>query len=517
MRFIKRLILPIIVLLLVIQTPISGYCQVGAVGKTAVKGAAKKTAKSAVKTEIKTTTKQAVKKGVVKSSTKIAKSESKSLTKNAIKKEVQISIEKGTSKTAREATEAVLKREARETASESLVTTTVKKAEKKALKKGENVAAKKGIKTTAKASATKTITKASAQESKAIMNSAVKAEVKSISKVSGVRAAQKVSTKEISMSVATESVEKALNKTAAKRWESLVKADSHTTEILLKDLEANPQLAKQFKQNPALLDVYHRNIGSPTYRTDLNLLRYQFDGANKFSEELVFLDKTTKQRIKYTGDNLNIVEKNGVNYIKDVKTDKVLGTISGTAENRMIYVEGDGQELLNLYHLGNTTYIVDDGYMKIMYKTDKQGVLIGCNSHHYKKLPHDIGKDRNKGKILRIKEIKNDYTSAGTRSSRYHNLDDDGGHIVPKSLGGSDYFINVFPQNRSMNRSGIWKKSELEAKKAIQQGKDVERNIVFIKDGNTSLRPSSVHLIQKIDGEVTVDAIIDNPKVIKTR
>lgn len=517
MRFIKRIILPIIVLLLVIQAPASGYCQAGAVGKTAVKGAAKNAAKSAVKTEIKTTTKQAVKKGVAKSSTKIAKSEAKSLTKNAIKKEVQISIEKGTSKTTREATEAVLKREARETASESLVTTTMKKAEKKALKKGENVVAKRGIKTTAKSSATKTITKASAQESKAIMNSAVKAEIKGISKVSGVRVAEKVSTKEISMNLATESVEKALNKTAAKRWESLVKADSHTTEILLKDLEANPQLAKQFKQNPALLDVYHRNIGSPTYRTDLNLLRYQFDGANKFSEELVFLDKTTKQRIKYTGDNLKIVEKNGVNYIKDVKTDKVLGTISGTAENRMIYVEGDGRELLNLYPLGNTTYIVDDGYSKIMYKHDKQGVLIGYNSHHYKKLPRDIGKDRNKGKILRIKEIKNDYTSAGTRSSRYHNLDDDGGHILPKSMGGSDYAMNVFPQNRNMNRSGIWRDSERAAKEAIQQGKVVDINMVFKKDGNTSLRPSSVHLIQKIDGVVTIDAIIDNPKVIKTR
>lgn len=515
MKYIRWKIWPLLLLFLIIHTPYNCYSQAGIIGKTAVKGSTKNAAKSAVKTELKATTKQAVKKEIVNSSTKIAKRSAKSLTKNAIKKEVQISLEKGTSKTAREATEAVLKREARETASESLVTTTVKKAEKKTLKKAEKTLTKKGTKAATKTSATKTITKASVQDSKAIMNSAIKAEIKSISRVGGVKVAQKASTKEISMNITTESIEKALNKTAAKRWESLVKADSHTTEILLKDLEANPQLAKQFKQNPALLDVYHRNIGSPTYRTDLNLLRYQFDGANKFSEELVFLDKTTKQRIKYTGDNLKIVEKNGVNYIKDVKTDNVLGTISGTAENRMIYVEGDGQELLNLYHLGNTTYIVDDGYMKIMYKTDKQGVLIGCNSHHYKKLPHDIGKDRNKGKILRIKEIKNDYTSAGTRSSRYHNLDDDGGHIVPKSLGGSDYVINVFPQNRSMNRSGIWKKSELAAKKAIQQGKDVERNIVFIKDGNTSLRPSSVHLIQKIDGEVTVDAIIDNPKVIK--
>lgn len=529
MKFTKTFLLSLLLLLVVFLSPISCYSQAGIVGKAAAKKTAKTIAKQsakkatnsavkgAIKKETKSAAKQVVKKEAVKSSTTIAKMEAKSLTKKAIKQETQKVLESGTVRTSKEATEAVLKKEARKTASESLVTTSIKRTEKTALKNGEKTLAKKGVKSSTQKAATKTITKASVQESKTIMNSAVKTEIKALSKIEGVRAAQKVTTKNITKKAASETVEKALNRTAAERWSILAKSDAQSTAILLKDLEANPQLAKQFKQNPALLDVYYRNIGSPTYRTDLNLLRYQFDGANKFSEELVFLDKTTKQRIKYTGDNLKIVEKNGVNYIKDVKTDKVLGTISGTAENRMIYVEGDGQELLNLYHLGNTTYIVDNGYMKIMYKTDKQGVLIGCNSHHYKKMPRDIGKDRNKGKIIRIKEIKNDYTSAGTRSSRYHNLDDDGGHIVPKSLGGSDYVINVFPQNRSMNRSGIWKKSELAAKKAIQQGKDVERNIVFIKDGNTSLRPSSVHLIQKIDGEVTVDAIIDNPKVIKTR
>lgn len=508
MRFIKRLILPIIVLLLVIQTPISGYCQVGAVGKTAVKGVAKKAAKSAVKTEIKTTTKQAVKKGVVKSSTKIAKSEAKLLTKNAIKKEVQISIEKGTSKTAREATEAVLKREARETASESLVTTTVKKAEKKALKKGENAVAKRGIKTTAKSSAKKTITKASTQESKAIMNSAVKAEIKNISKVSGVRAAQKVSTKEISMSVVTESVEKALNKTAAKRWESLVKADPHTTEILLKDLETNPQLAKHFKQNPAFLDAYYKNIGSPTYRSDINILRYQTNGANKYSDVL-----------KYSGNDIKIIEENGINYIKDVNSKEVLGTISGTAENRIINTIGDENKLYDLYPLGNTTYVHDNGYAKTIRKTDKQGFLKECTTQYYKNIPPSVTKDRDKIKIGKIKEIKNEYNVMGTKSSKNHNLDDEGGHIVPKAMGGSDNAINIFPQNSKMNGSGVWYKSERAAKKARNNGKYVERTVYFTKDKNDkgSLRPSSVHLIQKIDGEVTVDAIIDNPKVIKTR
>ena len=515
MKFISRKILSIVILLLIIQAPNLCFSQVGTIGKTAAKSSAKNAAKSAVKSEVKATTKKAVKGEIINTSTKIAKSEAKALTKTAIKQEVQKSIAIGTSKSAREATETVFKKEARKTASKSLVTTTVQKAEKQALKKGESSVVKSSIKATSKSSIKKTIQKASSQESKIIMNSAVKTEIKSITKASGVKFVQKASAKKLSMDLATESIEKTLNKTAAKRWELLVKTDSRATEVLLKDLEANPQLIKQFKHNPALLDAYHRNIGSPTYRTDLGILRYQTYGANIFSDELVYYNKATKQRVKYTGDKLKIIEKNGVNYIKDVKNDKVLGTISGTAENRMIYVEGDGQELFNLYPLGNTTYTVDNGYSKIMYKHDKQGVLIGCYSHHYKKLPRDIGKDRNKAKIIRIKEIKNDYTSAGTRSSRYHNLDDDGGHIVPKSLGGSDYAMNVFPQNRSMNRSGVWKKSELAAKKAIQQGKDVERYIIFIKDGNTSLRPSSVHLIQKIDGKVTVDAIIDNPKVIK--
>lgn len=513
MRFIKRLILPIIVLLLVIQTPISGYCQVGAVGKTAVKGVAKKTAKSAVKTEIKTTTKQAVKKGVVKSSTKIAKSEAKSLAKNAIKKEVQISIEKGTSKTAREATEAVLKREARETASESLVTTTMKKAEKKALKKGENVVAKRGIKTTAKSSATKTITKASTQESKAIMNSAVKAEIKSISKVSGVRVAQKVSTKEISMNVATESVEKALNKTAANRWESLVKADPHTTEILLKDLETNPQLVKHFKQNPAYLDAYFRNIGSPTYRTDINILRYQTNGANKYSDVL-----------KCSGNDIKIIEENGINYIKDVNSNEVLGTISGTKDKRIIHTSGDENNLCKIYDLfplGNTTYVhdyvYDNGYQKIIRKMDRQGILEECTIH-CKNIPPNVTKDRDK-KIRKIKEIKNDYNVMGMKSSKNHNLDDEAGHIVPKSIGGSDNAQNIFPQNRSMNRSGVWRDSEIAAKKALDDGKDLEITIYFTKDNvdKGSLRPSSVHRIHKINGEVTFDAIIDNPKVMKTK
>ena len=527
MKSIKTFLPSLLLLIVVFLSPISCYSQAGIVGKAAAKKttktivkqsakkATKSTIKGAIKKETKTAAKQAVKNEAVKSSATIAKMEAKSLTKKAIKQETQKVLESGTVRTTKEATEAILKKEARKTASESLVTTSIKRTEKTALKSGEKTIAKKGVKSSTQKSTTKTIAKASVQESKTIMNSAVKTEVKALSKNEGVRAAQKVTTKDIAKKTASETVEKALNRTAAERWSILAESDAKSTAILLKDLESNPQLVKSFKQNPALLDVYHRNIGSPTYRTDLNMLRYQSYGANKFSDELVFRNKATKQLERYTGDNLKIVENDGINYIKDVKSDKVLGTISGTAENRVIYVEGNDKILLNLYPPGNSSIIVDNGYAKTIYKTDKQGFVKECTTQFYKDIPSGVGKDRNKGKIKRIKEIKNDYNSLGQKSSKNHNLDDEGGHIVPKAMGGSDDAINIFPQNTKMNRSGVWKKSELEAKKARMNGKYVERTIIFSKENPSSLRPSNVHVIQKIDGVVTVDEIIANPRVIK--
>ena len=527
MKSTKSILLSLLLLLVVFLSPISCYSQAELIGKAVAKKTAKTVAKQsakkatknaikgAIKNETKAVAKQAVKKEAVKSSTAIAKMEAKSLTKKVIKQETQKVLESGSVRTSKEATEAVLKKEARKTASESLVTTSIKRTEKSALKSGEKTLAKKGVKSSTQKAATKTVTKASVQESKAIMNSAVKTEVKALSKIEGVRAAQKVTTKDITKKAASETVEKALNRTAAERWSVLAKSDAQSTAILLKDLESNPQLIKSFKQNPALLDVYHRNIGSPTYRTDLNMLRYQSYGANKFSDELVFRNKATKQLERYTGDNLKIVENNGINYIKDVKSDKVLGTISGTAENRVIHTVSGDKTLYNLYPFSNATYVEDNGYSIITRKTDKQGFVKECTQQYYKNIPSGVGKDRNKGKIRRIKEIKNEYNSLGQKSSRNHNLDDEGGHIVPKSMGGTDDAINIFPQNTKMNRSGVWKKSELEAKKARMNGKYVERTITFSKDNPSSLRPSSVHIIQKIDGVVTVDEIISNPRVIK--
>lgn len=515
MKYTKTLLLSLVLFLIVFQSPISCYSQAGIVGKSAAKKATNSAIKGAIKQETKSATKQAVKKEAVKSSSTIAKMEAKSLTKKAIIQETQKVLESGTVRTSKEAMEAVLKKEARKKASESLVTTSIKRTEKTTLKSGEKTLAKKGVKSTVQKAATKTITKASVQESKTIMNSAVKTEVKALSKIEGVRAAQKVLTKDITRKTASETVEKALNRTSAERWSILTKGDTRSTAILLKDLESNPQLVKSFKQNPALLDAYHRNIGSPKYRTDLNMLRYQSYGANKFSDELVFRNKATKQLEKYTGDNLKIVEKNGINYIKDVKSDKVLGIISGTADNRVIHIKNGDKTLYNLYPLCNTTYVEDNGYSIITRKTDKQGFVKECTQQYYKNIPSGVDRRRNNGKIGTIREIKNDYNSLGIKSSRNHNLDDDGGHIVPKAMGGSDDAINIFPQNSKMNRSGVWKKSETDALKARKRGKYVERIITFSKDNQTSLRPSSAHIIQKIDGKVTVDEIIANPKVNK--
>lgn len=85
---------------------------------------------------------------------------------------------------------------------------------------------------------------------------------------------------------------------------------------------------------------------------------------------------------------------------------------------------------------------------------------------------------------------------------------DDKGHIVARILGGADSEGNLVAMDSKLNR-GEYKSMELGAKRALEEGKEVQMTVDIEYDGE-SKRPKSFTVTLEIDGEITVKKFLNN-------
>ncbi len=135
--------------------------------------------------------------------------------------------------------------------------------------------------------------------------------------------------------------------------------------------------------------------------------------------------------------------------------------------------------------LPDTEYTVNGN----KYRTDENGNIVSCDSKP--KLCED-------GKRNTVEQGK-----AGGEDRREG---DQGGHIIARILGGAEGEENLVPMRETINK-GDYKKMELEIKKALEEGKEVDIHIDL--EYNDSSRPTKIKAVYTIDGKKT-EVLFDN-------
>jgi hypothetical protein len=278
---------------------------------------------------------------------------------------------------------------------------------------------------------------------------------------------------------------------------------------LLEDVASNKALAQAIKKNPQLASNYLQAIDAPAVRNDITALRYLNKGADKFvdagylkkwgrGEDLIF---------KQSGDICKIYDRNG-DFLGDmIKSADGTTTINCSATNR---------KLLNLYPMNNTTYTCG----KHKWVTDRYG-RVKSASYSVDGTETILNRAESKNVTNSVRDLKNRYNSQGRMSSDKMPTLDDGGHLIPRSAGGTNDAINIVPQNAKSNRGGLWKQCENAAssKRAAKIEATINCQIDLNYTDNMTLRPSDLsrtHTIngkaQRLKGGVTIqNCTVNNP------
>lgn len=266
------------------------------------------------------------------------------------------------------------------------------------------------------------------------------------------------------------------------------KMSQKAIEAFEKDVITKPELAKLFLKNPDAIKCYENALGTK-YRTDVSLLRYTSNNADKY------LGKGFKD----SGQDLVFKDVRNTTKITD-KSGHYLGKIVGKNENGGFIIDigkAERNTLANLYPMSNAKYIEGNNYVI----TDKYGrpveyrVLIDKNVE---------AADRDKLNIFRSKTVKDYYDVNGNQVSKIAK-NDEGGHMIAHSWGGSSNALNIIPQNFQINRGGIWRQSEQCGLEVAREGNKVERIIKLEYPDKISLRPSEFILEQKVNGSYDVN------------
>ncbi len=450
----------IFICLFTLSTPIHAQVM-GIVGKQAVKQGAKAT----VKQTAKQVAKEAAKKSAIKSATKtLTKEVIQESTELATKKVALEIAETASTKTAREIIESGAKKQVKKTMTSKLA------------KEGGEEAVENIIKKT------------------------TKEEVENLAREGGKRiasnASKRVSKTTIGKVAQKEAIEKSLNKRAADEWLKITGGKESLNKLLLDDIADNPQLRKLFTNNPEYLKSYCNMSGS-IYRTDITMLRYVGNNANK-ARKMYF--KSPKKRAWLSGDDLTYQDISGINgkrtAIRHKETGEIFGYQTGNAKDGYtIELTKTNNPLGDLYPMSNTTYrganfsLTTDRYgrtARIRYTADK-------NVQKAKRDKNHIGK---------VKYYKSDYDVLGNQKPRTGTYDDVAGHLQPDSWGGESNFLNIVPQNNKMNAKGLWKDSEMAGLRAAKKGGTVVREIVLKYPDRATLRPSSMSVTQTLNGKI---------------
>lgn len=190
---------------------------------------------------------------------------------------------------------------------------------------------------------------------------------------------------------------------------------------------------------------------------------------------------------------------NGVVEILDNKSGRLLGTM--TKDNTGKYVinvpENGDRTLLNLYPQSNCTYKSGSH----TWITDGKGRVVEVR--YLVKPVNNTKYVRNKNMDTQMGTWKNMYNSDGrlVGDAPRHMPDDNGGHLIALEHGGTCDCINYIPQDKFTNTEGIWRKAEKAAKKAAEEGNEVECVIKLHYSNATSLRPASMTRAHKVNGQ----------------
>lgn len=293
---------------------------------------------------------------------------------------------------------------------------------------------------------------------------------------------------------------KILGERAAKIWKEICGENFEKyTKILLSDISNNRHLMKALKKNPLLLKAYRQIINS-VYRTDLTILRYINYGAGKFSRMM------SKHAKKWGfGEDIMIKTEGGVSSIYNA-AGEFLGTIKGNAKSGyIIECSTKNRTLLNLYPMSNATYQCQGN----IWKTDQYGRVIYAKATISSPPAGTVARNSQLQKDATT--MKNGYNVDGTQTGKTID-DDEGGHIIALQHGGTNDMINFFPQSKRTNRnegafdtnSQAWYRSEGSATRAVKQGRTVEREVRLNYKDKRSMRPATIGLTQKVDGQYEV-------------
>lgn len=301
--------------------------------------------------------------------------------------------------------------------------------------------------------------------------------------------------------LAADGVETVLGKTAAKIWNEIAQEGGEkATKTLLDDMAEDALLRKTIQKNPDLLRSYYRMLESPM-RRDITAIRYLSYNAGKYSRAYPSLAK------KYGfGDNLIIKSERGINKIY-TNTGEYLGKISG--DNMTGYViecSSTNRTLLNLYPLANSRYV----WNNCTWVTDECGRTIrGVVTAGPGPKAKNFG--RNSKIQSDVVRLKNGFNTNGDPIKNMH-INDEGGHVISLSMGGTNDLINFVPQHKMINRNegatraieSAWYRSENAAKAAHDKGKTVTREINLKYSNKNSLRPDNFSITQTIDNEIDI-------------
>lgn len=160
----------------------------------------------------------------------------------------------------------------------------------------------------------------------------------------------------------------------------------------------------------------------------------------------------------------------------------------------------DGETDFNWYANNpqpNARYEYENG---ATYKTDAEG-----RTRTVKARLQDDPWDRHAAKQRAIGRIGKE----GNPGESY-----DGGHLIPRELGGAPGALNVVPMQSYLNQHGKWRDIEKGWGKAVRAGKDVEIEVevVYYSSGNKARRATPKEFIVKtvIDGKAQKPRIIKN-------
>lgn len=217
----------------------------------------------------------------------------------------------------------------------------------------------------------------------------------------------------------------------------------------------------------------------------------------------------SSQIIENTRNGMTEVYEKTSNAIQEIEGDGIEeypSNIEPTPEqsNNVNDVQTDDRENIPLPESVDNTTLDHTGKPYI-----KDGELIPNNTYEINGAKYETD---DKGRIVHA-ETKVEINNAPRPSLNSRKVDglepgDEKGHIVAHILGGADTEGNLVAMDYKLNR-GEYKSMELDAKRARQEGKEVQMTCEIEYDGD-SKRPKSFTVTLEIDNEIFVKKFLNN-------